>query len=530
MIDKRALLVFLALLCLLGACGGGDTPKDEGGGNLVVGIVGAPYSTANWLSNDLNVSIMMSAINPRLLSIAKDGSKELVILKEATMSDDLKTATWIIHEGLNWHDGVPFTVEDIGFSFDYQYKHSLGHGASYYSNIDSWTSHGAYEIEINLKEPQANFTTQAGYWPIIMPKHIYENVEDPNHFDYPGLGYGPYRLVEKVDGQYYYAEKVENWPLANGGAGANIDSITFRVYEDANSMTLALLNGEIDATGTYVNSSCQSQIAANPDLDLFTAFSLGYAYIGMNSANTLLADLQLRTAIAMCIDRAALVNIAKSHGAMQMRTPVSPVYPDLVRSNITYPGFDAKLANKLLDEAGYTLPAGKHVREKDGKPLSFVLSCRNSTQDVDSCASVLKANFEAIGIELTIEILESSAYIDKVTKERKFDINFIEWGTIDDPDSNLSIYTTNSHVNFFGYSNPVVDEIIAKTMVEPDYEARKILLDEFQREFVKDCHIINLFVPMYGWGASKKFTGWAASPGYYGLVELKNLVNVRLAE
>jgi peptide/nickel transport system substrate-binding protein len=88
-------------------------------------------------------------------------------------------------------------------------------------------------------------------------------VTEPDKFDYPGLGYGPFKIVDKKDGEYYYCERVPDWPLANDGYGALLDSITFRVYEDANSMTLALLNGEIDACGNSSTYPVRDQIAAD---------------------------------------------------------------------------------------------------------------------------------------------------------------------------------------------------------------------------------------------------------------------------
>lgn len=500
------------------------------GGDLVIGLIGAPYSTANWLSNDLNVSLLMSAINPRLISIAADGSKELIILKEVSQSEDLKTVTWKIHEGLYWHDGVPFTVNDIGFSFDYQVEHKLGHGATYYANVESWEALDDYTIVIHLKEPQLNFTNQAAFWPVVMPEHIYKDVEDPNTFDYPGLGYGPFKIVDKKDGEYYYCECVENWPLANDGYGALLDSITFRVYEDANSMTLALLNGEIDACGSYVNVAAQQQIAANDNYTLLTSPSLGYGYLGFNYNTEFLDDQNVRTAISMCLDREALVNTAKSGGAIIMDTPVSPVFPDLVASNITFPALDIEGANKILEDAGYMDTNGDGIREKDGKDLAFTLTCRSSTQDVDACANILKSNMESIGVGINIEILESSAYIDKVNKQHTHEMNFIEWGTIDDPDMSLQLYQSDSHLNYYNYKDETIDRLVDEMEVEPDYEKRKALLDQFQEEFVKELPCVDLFVSIYGWGYSNKFEGWEVTPGYYGAIEMKHLVNVHLAD
>lgn len=536
---KKGLALVLVMLMIGGLMAGckpaepTEAPQPDGpksGGNLVIGLVGAPYSTANWLSNDMGTSLLMSAVNPRLMSIAENGKKELIILKEVTQSEDLKTVTWKIHEGLSWHDGVPFTVADIGFSFDYQVEYNLGHGATYFKNIESWKALDDYTIEIQLKEPQINFSEQAAFWPVVMPKHIYENVTDPATFEYNGLGFGPFKMVEMVQGEYYYCERVPNWPLANDGYGALLDSITFRVYEDANALTLALLNGEVDACGSYVNAAARSQIEANENFLLLSSPSLGFGYLGMNYKNEFLADNNVRRAIAMSVDREALVNTARSGAAIPMYNPVSPVYPDLVKSDIRFPALDVEGAKKVLEDAGYADTNGDGIREKGGKDLAFTLTCRSSTQDVDACASILKANMESIGIGVTVEILESSAYIEKVNKGLKQDLNFIEWGTVDDPDMSYDLYRSDSHLNYFSYKNETFDSLIDQMRSEPNYENRKVLLDDFQREFIKELPCIDLFVSTYSWGYSKKFTGWNVTPGYYGSIELKHLVNVTLAD
>ncbi len=527
----------LMALSIFSGCGnesgGGGEVKSEPtfGGELVIGLTGAPYSTANWLSNDLNTSLLMSAINPRLLSIKDDGTKEMIILKEATKSEDLKTYTWKIHEGLSWHDGVPFTVKDIGFSFDYQVKHKLGHGSTYYANVESWKAVDDYTLEIHLKKPQVNFTEQAGYWPVVMPEHIYKDVEDPKNFEYNGLGYGPFKIVESKEGEYYYCEKVENWPLANDGKGAYLDKITFRIYQDSNALTLALLNGEVDVTGSYVNMSSQSQIKGNPNFTVFNSPSLGYGFLGFNYNNEFLADNNVRKAIAMSLDREALVKTAKQGGALVMNTPISPVFTELNKSNITFPALDVEGAKKVLEDAGYKDTNGDGIREKDGKDLAFTLTCRSNTLNVDSCANILKSNMESIGVGITIEILESSTYVDKVTNNKVHEMNFIEWGTVDDPDMAQDIYHSTSHLNMYNYKNETIDELTTQLSAEPDPEKRKVLLDEFQREFVKELPCVDLFVTTYGWGASNAFAGWDYSPGYYGVIELKHLVNVyKIAE
>ena len=182
------------------------------GGDLVVGLAGDPYSIAPWVSNDMSSAILGNLVTPPLMATDKDGNKIPYILKDYEISDDAMTYVMTIHDGLTWHDGVPFTAEDIAFTAEYTVKHSLGHGADMFSNIESSEVVDDTTVKFFMKEPQVNLMTQVGFWINMMPKHVYEDVEEPMNFDYDGIGYGPFKFREYKSGEYYTLEK-SDWPL-----------------------------------------------------------------------------------------------------------------------------------------------------------------------------------------------------------------------------------------------------------------------------------------------------------------------------
>ena len=513
----------------------GQTPADNTasepkvGGELVVGITGDPYSLATWNSNDMNSSMIMNLVLPALMVTDENANKVPYIVKDYNISDDALVYTVTIHDGLSWHDGVPFTVEDLAFTADYAVKYKLGYGADMYASVEKTEIVDDTTIKYYLSSPQVNFLSQMGFWVDIMPKHVFENVDDPANYDYDGLGFGPYKVKDYVKGQYYVLERVENWPLANDGQGAYLDTITFRVFPDANALVLAIMNGEVDVSGSALPIAAQKQLEAEPDkFGIEKVNSLGFGYFSFNYKNELLSDQKVREAIAMTIDRDALVNIAIQGGAIKMYTPISPVFPDLVKSDIKYPAFDIEGANKLLDEAGYSDTNGDGVREgKNGKLLEFDLIYRTSTANIDSIANIFKANAEKAGIKINLQPVDPATYTDKVVKQKTFDINVIDWGVIDDPDSSLStIYKSDAALNIMSYKNDKLDELLEKSASEPNYEKRIEIMNEFQKEFVKELPSINTWVRINAYGYSKDFDGWEITPGLYGLMDVKDLVKV----
>ncbi len=504
-------------------------PADEAkpGGELVVGLTGDPYNLAPWTTNDMNSSLVMNPVLPRLMEIDETGKKVPYLIKDYSISDDATEYVVEIFDGITWHDGTPLTTDDLEFTATYIPQNKLSYGADMYAPVKSMEKLSKTKIKYTLDAPRVNFLSQVGYWVPIMPKHIYESVTDPMNFDYPAIGYGPYKVKEFKKGEYYTLEKVPNWPLANDGQGAYLDKITFRVFPDANALILAIKNGEVHSSASAIPVAAQQQLLAEPDkFDVLRVPSLGFGYFSFSYKNELLKEQVVRQAIAMTVDRDALVNIAMEGGAIKMETPISPVYTDMVKSDIKFPAFDIEGAKALLDGAGYKEVNGVRV-SPSGKPLEFELLYRTTTANIDSIANIFAANCAKAGIKINLQSVEPATYTQRVTQNHDYDINAIDWGVIDDVDSSLgTIYLSNAVLNFMEYKNDKIDELIKASEGEPSYEKRIELMDEFQREFIKEIPSINSWVRINSYGVSKQFGGWDLKPGLYGVVNCGQIVKV----
>lgn len=543
---KRKAVVITAILAiasmLLTGCGNsGATPTPtptavktpQVGGSLTVGLTGDPYNLAPWVSNDLNASLMMNIALPNLMDTDESGKKIPWIMKDFKVSDDSKVYTVTIPDGMKWHDGVPFTTEDLAFTAKYVAEKKLGFGGDMYSGVEKTELVSPTTIKYFLKTPQVNFLSQIGFWVPIMPKHIYESVADPMNFKFNGVGYGPYKLKDYKKGEYYTFERVADWPLANKGKGAFINTITFRVFPDPNALVLAIKNGEVNVSGSALPVAAQKQLEATPDkFGVKRMSSLGFGYFSFSYKNELLKDFKVREAIAMTIDRDALVNTAIQGGAVKMETPISPVFKDLVKSNIKFPAFDIEAAKKVLQDAGYVDKDNDSVREApNGKKLEFELIYRTTTANIDAIANIFKANAEKAGIKINLKAVDPATYTDRVVKQHNFDMNVIDWGAIDDADSSLgTIYLSTASLNFMEFKNAKIDDLIKKSAAEPIYEKRVALMDEFQKEYIKELPTINTWVRVNSYGYSKEFEGWGLAPGNFGLLNSKYIVNVYKAK
>jgi len=531
---KKTFALLLMAVMLLSFCLPSMAEGDPSliGGELNIGMVGDPYSLNAWTSNDLNAALLSNILYPSLLVFDENAKKVPYVLESYESSEDLKTWTAKIHGGLSWHDGVKFTAEDLAFTAIYCATHDVNFGSDYYANVEKAEALDELTVQYTLKEPQVDFMTNIGFWVDVMPKHLLEGVEDFANAQIPTIGFGPFKLDEFSKGEYYKFSRVPNWPLANGGLGAYLEGFTIRIYTDPNSLMLAIKSNEVDCGSNALNVAIQQQLAAEPDnYGIVKVNSLGYGYFGFNYVNNpLLADPVLRKAIAHTVDRDALVNIAIQGGGVSMNTPVSPVYTNMVEGAATFPAFDIEAAKALLEAAGYVDSNNDGVREKDGNKLAFTLTCRNNTNNIDAISNIFKANCAEAGIEITLSIVEPATYTDLVVKSKKFDINYIEWGVVDDVDTSLdAIYYSGATLNFMQYKNDAMDAILLGVKVEPNFEKRREMILEFQKLFVEELPTINVFVRTNAYGYSKQnFEGWGATPGLYGVCDVKNLVQVHL--
>ena len=241
----------------------------------------------------------------------------------------------------------------------------------------------------------------------------------------------------------------------------------------------------------------------------------------------------VRKAIAQCIDRDALINIAIEGGGVKMETPISPVYSTLVEGAATFPALDVEAANAELEAAGYIDRDGDGIRESEsGDPLSFALTCRNNTSNIDAISNIFKANCAEIGVNIDINIVDPATYTDLVTKQKTFDINYIEWGVIEDCDMGMtSIYHSTATMNFMQYQNDEIDALLDEISATADADTRLELTYKFQEAFVEELPVVSVLVRTNAYAYSNaNYTGWSLKPGLYGVCDAESLLNVHAVQ
>jgi len=338
-----------------------------------------------------------------------------------------------------------------------------------------------------------------------------------------------FHLVERLTDRWTFAANPDYW------AGApHVDQVEFRVFGSQDEMVAALRAGEIDfaddVRGDLYDAlrgrpGIGTNAAVSPDV-IWTGFNTGAdATIPKSDGNPALKDVHVRTALAMAVDRQAIVDEVESGHATvgsSIVPPASGAFHFEPSAEQAIP-FDIAGANALLDRYGYVDTDGDGIREDPttGRPLSFRLFSRSDREDTHTIAQYLIAWWSLIGVQAT-ETALTDAQLTKVIFDGNFDV-FI-WGWIADPDPDflLSILTSAQRPQDGIWS----DTFYSNHRYDAAYEAQRSILDPAARaafirrmeaQVYSDVPYIVLFTDdVLQAYRSDRWTGFTPQPAEHG--------------
>ncbi|MGQ9710139.1 MAG: ABC transporter substrate-binding protein [Anaerolineae bacterium] len=424
------------------------------------------------------------------------------------VSDDGKTWTFTLRDGVRWHDGKPFTADDVIFTFEYSKNHpDVGWFMVQLGEVESVQKVAENRVEIRLKRPFAPFLQTVAEAMFIIPKHIWEKVDDPKAYVKPDafIGTGAYRLVKysQEEGTYLY-EANPDFFLGE----PYVRRIEFVPVSDP---ALALLNGDIAAFDKFggVNEEFLAPFRKAPfqikqapgEWGMFLYFNL--------EKDTPLRDVRVRQAIAHAVDRQALLDRILlgfgNKGNPGFLPPANPYYNPNVPD---YP-YDLEKAKVLLQEAGY-----------DGRPIKLAYS-PDWIMASPRVVEILKAGFDAIGLKVELVTMDQ-ATIDEAAKEGNYEMLITGFGGLGgDPDQLRRMFHSKSKMVGFsrarGYQNPDFDQLADAQVSMVDPAERRKAVDQMQVILAEDLPVLPLYytarVVVYN---ADVFDNWYYTPGGFG--------------
>lgn len=409
-------------------------------------------------------------------------------------SEDGLVWTFKIREGVKFHDGTPCTADEIAWSLNWTIENEIETFSSYLANFSEIVALDSTTLQVTLSEPVGNMDYLLMYvW--ILPKSIWGEMTYDEIMEYEdleaGIGTGPYKLVDWVEGEYLILEANKDYWR---GAPA-FDQVIWREFATEDAVVQALLAGEIDviAADTIPSTAIQTlQEAENVEVPIMESTTIDELIINSNENGTQPASLWdpvVRKAIAYGIDKQQIVNVVYMGFAEPATVVVPKSLGDWHNSDIQDVPFDPVEGSRILEEAGYIDSDGDGIREDpDGNPLEYRLYASENATNARTL-EIISAGLAQVGISAPPTLMDEDSLIG-LYPDFDFDLIYWGWGLDPDPDFAMLIFTCDQREeggwNDSGYCNAEFDEMYAQQGVTLDHEARRQLIWKMDEKLFND--------------------------------------------
>jgi peptide/nickel transport system substrate-binding protein len=395
--------------------------------------------------------------------------------------DDGKTLVFHLRKNVKWHDGKAFTAADVKHTFDVVREASEAKGKLrvnprklWYENVQAIDTPDDATVIFRLQRPQPSLLMllASGYLPIY-PAHV-PVLELRNKC----VGTGPFRVKENRPGELLVLERSPDYFVQGR---PYLDAIHYVVIRDRATRGAALQAGQVDIAFPSETSKTMAETMqqSNPDLVVVETATNINDNLLLNFNKPPFNDPNVRRAVSLAIDRQAYVQAVRQGGALvggAMLPPPFGVWGLPAEELAKLPGYGdperrQEEARKLLKEAGYG----------PENPLRVTMSTRAIAIYVDLASFVID-QLKRVGIEATLEQVETGVWHPKVTRrDYQMATNLTGIGP-DDPDANFfENFKCGSPRNYSDYCNPEVDHLISEQSQTLDPQKRRQLVHEIDK-------------------------------------------------
>ena len=438
--------------------------------------------------------IVSGSVFETLLTVDKNGMVVPLLAKSYTANPDKTEFIFDLNQGVKFHDGSPFNARSVIYTFGRAgAKDSKNVQAQRFSNIVSMVAINDYKVKINLKTPDAGFPEfiASGDADIVSPKSAQNNDTNP-------IGTGPFKFVEWRKGNYLRLIANENYWRGKPKA----DGIEYKFISDPSAAYAAMQTGAIDLFPNFPSPESFAALSDNKQLVTRTGVTDGEVMMALNNRIKPFSDIRVRQALAMAIDKQAVINSAMNGFGTPIGSHYSPARSGYIDLTNVYP-YNIVRAKQLLAEAGY----------KNG--FAFTLELPPPVYARRS-GEIIAMQLAKIGVKVKISQIEWSNWLDKVYARHDFEATIISHAEPYD----YTAYARDKY--YYGYDNKQILPLFDRLNSAKTESDRIIALADIQTKIAKDVPNIFLFESPLLWVQSVKIhDAFLNSP--YQLVNFANI-------
>src|ERR1051326_4981205 len=520
-------------------------------GQLVANLVFDPLVG---LDDQMNPYPALAAMVPSpdngLVRLSGDGGDRRLIV------------TMPLRQDATWSDGEPFTADDVIYTWQLMMNPQSGYDTSVEDKIKSVDKLDDYTLQfMYLSANEAHALDPDRYKdqgtdpvvdplyafglydaPEIYPRHKLREIigDDPRHNPQIGIletsdfarspvGTGPYVLTTWNAGSDLTFTS-RGMALSQRLGQPALDSIVFKVMPDKNASLTALSAGDIQLVASdSLDASDAPVLDTLPGVQAHYTPGNAWEHLTFNLDNQILADPNVRQAIAYALDRDAL-NADVMAGKAEVPAGQVPSWSWGVDPDLSTYQHNAARANQLLDAAGWTR-SGSAVRAQGGQKLSFKYWSTPASFR-PAVMGEIRDQLAQVGIEVVPEVLPTAQFFDTSGNEpqslvaRQFDIAEFAWVSSYDPGSDALFNMASAAVpsktngfqggNYGNYRNPRSDVLLKQLQTSLDPSFRRVALKEAQTIWQSDLPVLPLLLRPITTAASTRLVGFRPTPAPAG--------------
>lgn len=499
----------------------GSEPKLQG--QIIVGLSQEPTAFHPLMPGiEVDQGVRFALFSP-LWAVDEKGAfypvlaKEIPSIQNGGISEDGLSWKISLREDVKWHDGEPFSAEDVAFTLelimnpDFKASSRLG-----YDQITDIEVVGPTEISWKMKRSYAPLMSILAST-FIVPKHILADASDPNTtpFSNAPVGTGPFMWDERAAGDHISLKANKDY-FADG---PYVESLVFKYIPDLNALYTQFKTGAIDYIGIQgIPTNYYDEAKDLPDVVVHVGPSPSIEQIRMNHGHPQFQDRAVREALYYAIDKQTIID--KVYYGLP--TPAESYLPKeswAYNPDLPAHEFNPKKAAEILDAAGWVMGADG-VREKDGVKLAFSNSTTAGNQVREQAQQLIQQTWKDIGVAMEIKNLPAAVVWGDFSRQSQYDSQMvgITFGRGPDPDVTTSFASTaipvkgGSGGNNQQYENPEVDTLLQEGVETVDQEQRKPIYQRLQTVLREDLAMLPIFQYANLEGTKKGLTGYAANP------------------
>ncbi len=404
-----------------------------------------------------------------LLDAETDGSVTPHLAHDYDISDDGLVYTFYLEEDVMFHDGSEMTADDVVYT--YSKLAGLDDGevlSDKWDVVEAVTAIDDYTVEVTLESPDSGFLART--ITAIAPADYEDHAVQP-------IGTGPYEFVNHSIDQRVTLQKFDDYFQGND---FDVDVVHFEVMADEETALLAFQAGEIDFITAVSNQNLER---VDPDATVVSGPLNMVMMLALNHEVEPLNNLEVRQAMSMVVNKQEIIDVSLDGQGDPLDTLMSPVMDFYINADTAdYYAEDVEEALALMESAGYT----------DG--FEIEMRVPNNAQVYIDASQVLQAQLAQINVDVTLDVIEFSTWLDQVYNERNFETTIIGFtGKLDPYDVMVrmqSDYAYNfMNVDIDGYDDALEAAISAQSpedSVEHYHDAQMLVTEHAAAVFLMD--------------------------------------------